>query len=204
MPSNRIRRTAQGMLIISACLLSLFCYQAYTIFQYRTLSTPQPTDAAIVLGAAIWDDHPSPVFQARINHAIDRFHSGHIRYILFTGGRASPGDMSESEVAKHYALEHGVPDTAILIETYSTTTRENLHFSRTLLRHHQISTVQVISDPLHMWRAMKMADQLGFIAFPSPTPYSRFQSIRSQTLMLLRETYYAIGDHLRHLLYPEK
>jgi len=50
--------------------------------------------------------------------------------------------------------------------------------------------VLIVSDPLHMRRAMRMAGDLGLDAHPSPTRTSRFQTLGTQIPMLLREVYF--------------
>jgi uncharacterized SAM-binding protein YcdF (DUF218 family) len=56
-----------------------------------------------------------------------------------------------------------------------------------------INRVLIVSDPLHMKRAMAMASDLGLTADPSPTPSTRYQGLKSQIGLLAHETYYYIG-----------
>ena len=56
--------------------------------------------------------------------------------------------------------------------------------------------VLIVSDPLHMRRAMQMASDVGLNAGASPTPTSRFQSLKSQLPMLARETYFYLHYRL--------
>ncbi|MFK4165126.1 hypothetical protein ACI2LM_02590 [Paenibacillus lautus] len=42
----------------------------YTIWKYAERTVNIPSDAAIVLGAAVWEGKPSPVFQGRIDHVM--------------------------------------------------------------------------------------------------------------------------------------
>ncbi|MEL7447162.1 MAG: YdcF family protein, partial [Pseudomonadota bacterium] len=85
-------------------------------------SSGDKADAAIVLGAAVIGDTPTPVFAARIDHAITLYRGGRIKKILFTGGRSSEDELSESATARDYALKAGVPSEAILLEQKSRTT----------------------------------------------------------------------------------
>jgi len=64
---------------------------------------------AIVLGAGIYDDEPSPVFRERINHSIWLYENGYVDKLLFTGGKGESENYTESSVAKKYAIEHSVP-----------------------------------------------------------------------------------------------
>ena len=56
--------------IISALLFAISS-TAISIYSYGSNSYNNKADAAIVLGAAVWGEEPSPVFRERINHAIN-------------------------------------------------------------------------------------------------------------------------------------
>jgi uncharacterized SAM-binding protein YcdF (DUF218 family) len=53
--------------------------------------------------------------------------------------------------------------------------------------------VLIVSDPLHMKRAVSMARDVGLKAEPSPTPSTRYRGLRSQAGQLAYETYYYVG-----------
>ena len=53
-----------------------------------------------------------------------------------------------------------------------------------------METALIVSDPLHMRRAMEMAEALGIEARPSATPTTRYQSWTTQAPFLLREIYF--------------
>jgi uncharacterized SAM-binding protein YcdF (DUF218 family) len=163
---------------------------AASIYAYAGNSETLQADAAIVLGAAAWGEQPSPVFRERINHAIELYQSGQVHKIIFTGGQGESNEPAEAIVARQYALERGVAKADILTETQSRTTEQNLRYARRVATEHRLSRFLVVSDPLHMRRAMLIAQDLGMDAHPSPTPTSRYQSAWSQVEFLARETYY--------------
>ncbi|MCG8516669.1 MAG: YdcF family protein [Pseudomonadales bacterium] len=185
-------------MIFSSLVLALLLYVAFSIYLYSSKSSGMSADAAIVLGAAVWNGKPSPVFQERINHAIKLYQSGQVKKVVFTGGVGVGDKKSEAQAAKEYAVSHGVPARDILLEDRSTITQENLAFSSPLLAANGLSVVLIVSDPLHMKRAMTMADDLGLNALPSPTETSRYQSYSSRGNMLFSEMYFYIGYKLRH------
>jgi uncharacterized SAM-binding protein YcdF (DUF218 family) len=84
-----------------------------------------------------------------------------------------------------------------MIEEKSHTTYENIVYAKQLADAQGVRKVLIVSDPLHMKRAMTMARDLGLSANPSPTPSTRYQGLRSQATLLAHETYYYIG----YLLY---
>ena len=51
-------------------------------------------------------------------------------------------------------------------------------------------TAILVSDPLHLRRAMWMAHDLGLSAVTSPTPTTRYRSWRARFRFLGRELYY--------------
>jgi len=145
---------------------------------------------AIVLGAAVDGDKPSPVFASRIDHAIDLWRSQRVRQIIFTGGTADGDAVSEAEAARDYARNMGVPAEAIILEDRSQTTRKNLGFAQPGMLGIADGSVLVVSDPLHMRRAMQMAGALGYDAQPSATPSTRYRSFWTKAPFALREVYF--------------
>ncbi len=147
-------------------------------------------DAAIVLGAEVWNTEPSPVFRERINHAVNLYKTRDVSKLIFTGGVGAGKQISEAEAGKLYAVKNGVNELDILIETKSRTTNQNLQYAKEVAQQHNLNKFLVVSDPLHMKRAVLMARNLGLNAFPSPTPTTRYRSFESQLQFLLRETYF--------------
>ena len=155
----------------------------------------RPADAIIVLGAAAYDAKPSPVFEERIRHGIDLYRRGLAPKLIFTGGYGGVGArFSESQVARRYALRQGVPDKAILIESLSRNTHDNLRQASLLMQQHQLHDVIVVSDPLHMARALRISKELGIRAVGSPTPTSRFRTFATRWRFLLQEVYFFHRD----------
>ncbi|AJC46807.1 MULTISPECIES: YdcF family protein [Xanthomonas] len=153
-----------------------------------------PADAIIVLGAAAYDAKPSPVFEERIRHGLDLYQRGYAPTLIFTGGFGNGARFAESQVARRYALRHDVPADAILIETVSRTTRQNLIEARRLMREHGLHRVIVVSDPLHMARALRLCQELQIDALASSTPSSRFRSFQTRWRFLLQELYFFHRD----------
>jgi uncharacterized SAM-binding protein YcdF (DUF218 family) len=153
-----------------------------------------PADVIIVLGAAAYDARPSPVFAERIRHGIDLYQRGLAKRLIFTGGFGTGARFSESQVAQRYALKHGVPRQAILIETRSRTTHQNLQQAAALMKANGFKRAIIVSDPLHMARALRLAREAGIDALGSSTPTSRFRSFETRKRFLLQEVYFFHRD----------
>lgn len=171
-------------------------YVAWSIYMYGQQSSNNTADAALILGAAAWGERPSPVFRERINHAIDLYRSKRVRMLIFTGGTPKDGYPTEAAVGRRYAIDNGVTSQDILIEDQSRTTYDNLQKASKEANPIGVNSYLIVSDPLHMRRAMLMANDLNLTAYPSPTQSSRYQSWWAQMRFLLQETSNYIGYKL--------
>nr|WP_234553348.1 YdcF family protein [Thermus caliditerrae] len=123
----------------------------------------------VVLGAAQYGGRPSPALERRLEAALALYRQGLAPRIAVAGGR-SPGDrFSEGEVGCRYLEAKGVPKEALLCETRSQNTYENLLF----LKPHLRGKVLLVTDAPHLPRALFLARLLGLEAegHPVPGPY---------------------------------
>jgi uncharacterized SAM-binding protein YcdF (DUF218 family) len=192
-----MRKIAKTLLLLLGVLVLAVGLIASRIYSFRNVRSDAPADAAVVLGAAVLSSDVSPVFRERINHGIDLYRKGKVRKLIFTGGQGNPGEPTESSAARKYALKNGVPAHDILIEEKSHNTFENIVYAKQLADSHGIKRVLIVSDPLHMRRAMTITSDVGLVADPSPTPTTLYQGLGSQLSLLANETYYYIGHLLR-------
>jgi uncharacterized SAM-binding protein YcdF (DUF218 family) len=189
---GRVRRQllfmAMGFFVVVLYASGHFAWQIWT---YQDQSSDGPADVALVLGAAADGVAPSPVYAERLRHAVDLYQRSRVGRLMLTGGRG-PGDpLAESEVGRDWVIAQGVPDYAVLIETESRTTLENLINARAVLDETGMGKVLLVSDPLHLQRAMWMALTLKYDVAPSPTPTSRYQTLGTQLPMLFREVWFS-------------
>jgi len=166
---------------------------AVRIYTYGDYSVDISADAAVVLGAAVWRTNVSPVFRERINHAIELYRQGKVRKLIFTGGQGNSNEPTEAAAARAYALANGIPSQDILVEQKSHTTYENIVYAKQLADSNNIKKVLLVSDPMHMKRAMTIALDVGLDASPSPTQTTRYKTWRTQFSELVRETFYYLG-----------
>jgi uncharacterized SAM-binding protein YcdF (DUF218 family) len=180
--------------------VGLLMYAGYAVVAYASTPSTLEADVAIVLGAAVAYGEPTPVFRERIRHGIDLYQRGHVRALIFTGGVGFADERSEAEVARAYALAHGVPEADIACESRSRVTYGNLRGAQAVMVSRGYTTAVIVSDPLHMRRAMAMAEDVGIAAAPSPTPTTRYRTWRTKLGFLLRESRLYAGYLLRRLL----
>ena len=109
-------------------------YAAYRIWDQGNRDERTPADAIVVMGAAQYDGRPSPVFAARLDHAIALYHDGVAPRLIVTGGKREGDRTTEAASARSYAIEHGVPENAILSEDASRTTLQSIRRVAALMR----------------------------------------------------------------------
>lgn len=176
-----------------ACLAGLLLVLAYTtwrIWDQGTHDDARPADAIVVLGAAQYNGVPSPIYKARLDHAIQLYEEGLAPAIVMTGGKL-PGDKTtEADVGRAYAVARGVPADAILVEDQGRTTLESLRTVGGMLRDRDLRTAVFVSDRTHMLRVLRIARDQGIDAFGSPT---RTSPIDANAGERLRATIHEIG-----------
>ena len=128
----------------------------------------RPAGAAVVLGAEGWGGEPAAMRQARLDHALDLYQRSVVSRIILTGGPAPGSDASEAAASKDYLTERGVPPSVLLLEDQGRTTRASLHEAAARAREAGIGSVLLVSDPMHMLRALKIARDAGLSAYASP------------------------------------
>jgi uncharacterized SAM-binding protein YcdF (DUF218 family) len=190
MPNFKKRWLILILLALISALLLAIASTAVSIYLYGNKVYDTKAEAAIVLGAAVWGEEPSPVFRERINHAINLYKNQNINKIIFTGGVGEINEAAEAIIGKNYALARQVKLNDILTETESRTTYQNLKNARLVASTYKLNKFLIVSDPLHLKRAVLMARNLGMDAYPSPTPTTRYSSFRSQIDFLIRETFF--------------
>ena len=142
----------------------------------------RPAAAIVVLGAAQYVGRPSPVLRARLDHAIDLFKRGLSHRIIFTGGFGDGDTTSEAAVGQRYAIQHGVPPAAILIENNGRSTSQSLKHVATLMEREPSREIILVSDPFHMLRLSILARRYGLTPYTSPTQTSPISSSRRESL----------------------
>ena len=181
------------MLILLALVGTYVLINGVVICAYSTHDDTQQADTAIVLGAGMINGEVSPVYQERLNHAVWLYQEGYVDTIIPTGGIAEGNNRADASAAKDYLIEKGIPIEAIFPEESAYITQEELTNAKEIMEQEGMKTALVVSDPLHMKRAMFLAKSVGLTAYTSPTTTSRYMSLKTQIPFLLREIFFYTG-----------
>ena len=162
--------TAVALVIILAIAAALWCQWVYAqIEHYANLDQAAPADAICVFGAAEYDGRPSPVYRARLDHALVLYHRGIAPLIITLGGNG--GDQyNEGAVGREYLITMGIPESAIIAETESRNTEESARRIAVIARANGLRRLVIVSDGTHLFRIHEICAADGLNVLTSPRP----------------------------------
>jgi vancomycin permeability regulator SanA len=171
--SNRRNWALRAVLVLLLlCALCAFgwCRWVYVqIERYAAEDHAAPADAIGVFGAAEYDGRPSPVYRARLDHALALYHHGIAPLIITLGGNG--GDQyNEGAVGLEYLVGMGVPESAIIAETESRNTEESARRIAVIARANGLLRLVIVSDGTHLFRIHEICAAEGLDVLTSPRP----------------------------------
>ncbi|WP_327640981.1 YdcF family protein [Kribbella sp. NBC_00482] len=133
-PLAAVRSVLLGVLTYISFLF--LCFLVYAFFYSRVRSS-RKVDFVVVLGSGLMGSRVTPLLASRLDRAQQVYEralrKGRSPRLVTSGGQGPGEDLPESHAMAVYLVEHGVPDDQIIREDRSTTTWENLTFSRDLM-----------------------------------------------------------------------
>jgi uncharacterized SAM-binding protein YcdF (DUF218 family) len=163
-------RRALGLLLLAAA--TIYTVALVTVLVVSQQDQRRPADAIVVLGAAQYNGRPSPVFRARLDHALQLYREGLAPRIVVTGGVGRGDTMSEATVARQYLLNRNVPLAAVVAQPQGRSTQASMTAVAAWLDSAHLKRVILVSDPFHMFRLRLEARRTDLEAYTSPTASS--------------------------------
>jgi len=163
--------------IVAIALLAAFAFTlvkvrkvAAEIQRQSVIDEARPSDAIIVLGAAEYRGKPSPVLEARLNHALYLYLTGMAPRIITTGGAGGDPVFTEGSVGRAYLTDRGVPPEAIVVEREAESTAQSVAAVAEIMRRMNLQSAIVVSDGYHIFRVKRMLESSGLQVYGSPRP----------------------------------
>lgn len=131
---------------------------------------------------------------------------------MFAGGpgkiTSSKFKKSDAEVYRDIAVQCGVPDKAILLETKSTNTGDNFRFSKRLLYQNQVKKILLVHYATSERRTLSVAKailpEFDFIITSPELTFSSFlEQLRHSSEYFYSEVSLLVGDIQRMIIYPQ-
>ncbi len=177
-----------------------FVSLAFSIYRYSKHYSNRKSDVAIVLGAGSHKGEVSPLFRERLNNAFLLYDTGKVDYIIITGGFGKNETVSDSKAGRNYILSKGVLNKFIFTEEVSKFTQTNIINAKAIMMREKWNSALIVSDPLHMKRAIAISLKQGIHGKSCPTQTSMYKSWYTKFSFLCYETcYYTIDLILGHI-----
>lgn len=122
-------------------------------------------DYAIVLGAGVRGNTPSASLYARMKAALQYANENPETVLILSGGQGRGENVSEARCMYDWLKSRGVSEERLIMEDKSTSTRENLEFSRAIILEREpdfSGKICVVSEGYHLARGKLYARQAGF------------------------------------------
>ena len=125
------------------------------VYDEPALIADQPV--AIVFGAAVYGDRPSPMLYDRVASAVDLYQAGRVRKLLMSGDNRTAG-YNEPRVMRDVALSLGVPVQDIVLDYAGRSTYDTCYRARDIFG---VRNAIVVTQRFHLDRALLICSSLG-------------------------------------------
>jgi uncharacterized SAM-binding protein YcdF (DUF218 family) len=181
--------------VIVLILTTYFGYLHFKIREHSQLTTSEPAEFIIILGARVKGTVPSLSLQYRIDAAA-AYLNEHPDVIAVASGGQGPGeDISEAEAIKQGLMNQGIDESRIIVENQSTSTIENIKFSKKLIPNH-IEKGLLVSNDFHLFRAKMIAKDYGLKLEGLPARTPTVALVKSYTREYLAITKYFLHKYI--------
>jgi SanA protein len=130
-------------------------------FTYQSLNDVPHVQVAIILGASVVHNKPSPILASRADTALALYHAGTVEKILVTGDN---GELSHDEVTavRKYLTDAGIPDADIFLDHAGFDTYSSMYRARDVF---EVTSAIIVTQDFHLPRALYIARHLGLTAY---------------------------------------
>jgi uncharacterized SAM-binding protein YcdF (DUF218 family) len=187
---NRARRkhpTAWIAALILACFVAWFGITCGLILRQAQTDEARPASAIVVFGAAEYAGRPSPIYRARLDHALELFRKGLAPVVITTGGYGYDPTYSEGGVGRDYLRSLGIPDRDLIAETQSSDTVQSAQRVAVIMKTNGLRNCLAVSDAYHVFRVKHMLQGEGVTAYATPRPDSLPRSFWERSFLVARE-----------------
>ncbi|HWL23253.1 MAG TPA: YdcF family protein [Ureibacillus sp.] len=178
-----------GMILLVLLIVYGYYWLGDEIEKGQTPLADGSNDYLIILGAKVKPNgEPSLSLKNRLDVAINYLKQYEHVQVIVSGGQGHDEPATEASVMANYLMDAGINPMRIQLEEKSTSTYENLLYSKKLLPD-DVKKVTIISNDFHLTRAKYLANVVGLEAdvFGAQTPISvRTQSLIRERFALLK------------------
>ena len=146
---------------------------------HAATKAPAENATLVVLGCRTYGDRPSIMLESRLDATYEYLREHPQAVCVVSGGQGLDEPISEGEFMYQYLVKRGIDPERIYREIKSTSTRENLLFSKEIIKESKLNPqVAIVTNEYHEYRAFLVARTLGLEcgAVPAKTPWWLFST----------------------------
>lgn len=152
-----------GIMIIGIGIVAIIAVIETVLIVKASTKKPQENTTLIVLGCKVYGEHASRSLRERLDAALIYLEENPDSQCIVSGGMGEGEKISEAECMYRYLIKKGIHSSRIIKEDKSTSTRENLRFSKKIIEERGLSkNIAIATSDYHQYRASKIAKTLGF------------------------------------------
>ncbi|GAA3749636.1 YdcF family protein [Salinactinospora qingdaonensis] len=199
---SRLRWLRPGRLIalVLALCVALPCGTWVWVWWVARQDDRPTSDAIVVLGASQYNGRPSPIFEARLDHAAGLYEEGVAPTIITVGGNQPGDNYTEGGSGRTWLVESGIPGDHVIGIGEGSDTLQSLRAVSEVYEQRGWDSAVIVTDPWHSLRSRLMAEDLSIDAATSPSRSG--PAVRERTTQLwyiTRETaslwwYWIVGE----------
>lgn len=126
------------------------------------LDPPDEGSTVVVLGCKVNGAKPSLMLERRLEAAYEYLNEHETAVCIVSGGQGSNEGISEAQCMYNYLTEKGISPERVIMENKSSTTSENLEFSKEIIDRYGLSeNIAIATDGFHELRASIIAEKAG-------------------------------------------
>ena len=136
-------------------------------------NTPDGSETVVVLGCRVYERGPGRLLVRRLEAAYEYLKENPDAKCIVSGGQGSDEPEAEAECMYKWLVAEGIDGKRIFKEDKSSSTLENLQFSKALAEREGLNTdMAVVTSEFHCYRAFMIGRSLGIstACIPAKTP----------------------------------
>ncbi|MFS0839744.1 YdcF family protein [Paenibacillus sp. 1P03SA] len=185
----KLRKTLwAGSLLIG---LSFVAVESFVISQMGADEAESSgADTVVILGSGLKGYELSLTLQQRLDAALPYISGKKDAAVVVSGGQGPGENVPEAVAMRDYLVKKGIAENRIFLESVSTSTSENLRFTKTVLKEKGVTDpkILIVTSDYHMYRAKLLAKREGYEAYglssPSPAHLKPVNMIREYFAMI--------------------
>lgn len=150
------------ILLILVILFFIYAAAAVGLMIHGSKKEPAQGSTVVVLGCQVRGNEPSLALRMRMDAAYGYLIEHPEANAVLSGGQGKGENISEAQCMYDYLTAKGIDGSRLYLEDRSTTTQENIRFSREIIEKNGLDPrLAVVTDWYHEFRAGIICDRQG-------------------------------------------